>query len=123
MRPVVYGITVLAAVGIMIGIVMVPDSNVTDSTGSTNPVANVMSAPGTLKINVPDMHCAVMCYPKVKKALEAQENIASVELAEQKEEGIIDTPHVVINYRAGFNLNTALTSLEKNEFKNNELVQ
>ena len=49
-----------------------------------------MTEAGTLTLSVPKMHCPFACYPAIKKALEETDTVESVELAEQKEEGVID---------------------------------
>lgn len=124
---VAYGIAVIAAIGIMIGIVMMPpnEPNAENQTSSTTPVKSeeVMAESGTLTMHVPEMHCAVMCYPKIKKTLEADSKVQVVELAPQKEEGIIDDPKVIINYEAGFNVDAAIATLAENGYANSEKVQ
>ena len=82
-----------------------------------------MAEDGKLTLDVPDMHCAVMCYPKIKKTLESDQNVAVVELADQKEEGMIDNPQVIVTYKAGFDLDAAIADLGKNGYENSKLVE
>ena len=134
MRSLAYGIASLSAVGIMVAIAVNPadppagdapatTSSTTDNATTVAAPARVMEEAGTLTLNVPEMHCAVMCYPKVKKTLEAANTVEGVELAEQKEEGVLDNPQVVIKYDAGFDLDAAIAALEANGYANSDIVQ
>ncbi|MEM6468533.1 MAG: hypothetical protein AAF802_03110 [Planctomycetota bacterium] len=114
MRTIVYGLAILIAVGIMYSITMSPgDSASTD--GETSEIAsaapvNVQTTSVTL--NVPKMHCAHGCYPTVKESLENEAGIVSVELAPQKEEGVLDNRQVIMTCKDGYEPNEALAVLE-----------
>ena len=116
MRSIVYGIAALVSLGIMIAIATAP-------IGSDQNDGYVLPQPGTLVMNVPEMHCEFSCFPKVKETLENTTAVDSVELAEQKEEGTIDNRQVVINYKAGFDVDAAIRLLESNNFANSSVVQ
>jgi copper chaperone CopZ len=128
MRGLAYVIAALAAVGIMIGIASYPDradtatdaANVTEA--SAEP-AEVMTEAGTMTLAVPTMHCEFACFPRVKQTLEETAGVALVELAVQKEEGVIDNRQVVVKYEPGFDLKAALASLEKEGFSDPDVVQ
>jgi len=47
-------------------------------------------------MKVEDMHCPLGCYPTVEKALAKVAGVSSVKLAEQKKEGTIDNPVVLV---------------------------
>ena len=82
-----------------------------------------MADSGTLTLDVPSMHCEFACFPRVQKALEDSEGVASVELAPQAEEGVLDNRQVIVNYEPGFDLAAALTSLQEEGFKDSDVVQ
>ena len=132
MRGFAYVIAVLAAVGIMIGIVSFPSQRMPSTLEegalgvSAEPVAaspELMAKAGTLTLAVPTMHCEFACFPRVKKTLEGTNGIESVELATQKEEGVLDNRQVIVNYDAGFDLNAALVSLVEEGFADSNVVQ
>lgn len=138
MRSAAYIVAALAAVGIVIAIASVPldDSNesapaaqsvaqdrVADSTTAGGPDEAAGGPDGaagskTLVLHVPDMHCPFACYPAVKETLESDPSVAGVDLVEQKEEGVIDNPSVVVTYADGFDLDVAVAALAKQGFKN-----
>jgi mercuric ion binding protein len=125
MRGFAYFIAVLAATGIMIGIVSYPDQEETRKVASTttSTSAEVMTKAGKLKIAVPSMHCEVACFPRVKATLEATEGVQSVELATQPSEGVLENRQVIVDYDTGFNLNAALSSLVQEGFTNSAVVE
>ena len=125
MRGFAYVIAVLAAIGIMIGIVSYPNQNEpTNRRPATIPAsAALMTESGTLTIAVPTMQCEMACFPRVKTTLEGNDGVQSVELATQKEEGVLDNRQVVVNYDNGFNLNAALSSLVAEGFTNPAVVE
>ena len=125
MQGFAYVIAVLAAIGIMIGIVSYPNQNEpTSSRTATTPVsAALMTESGTLTIAVPTMQCEMACFPRVKTTLEGKDGVQSVELATQKEEGVLDNRQVIVNYNNGFNLNAALSSLVEEGFPNSAVVK
>ena len=125
MRGLAYVIAAIAAVGIMIGIASYPDGTESNDevSAAVEPVANLMADSGTLTLDVPSMHCEFACFPRVQKALEDSEGVASVELAPQAEEGVLDNRQVIVNYEPGFDLAAALTSLQEEGFKDSDVVQ
>ncbi|MAI31578.1 MAG: hypothetical protein CBE00_03255 [Planctomycetaceae bacterium TMED240] len=125
MRGFAYFIAVLAAIGIMIGIVSYPNQTESRnrSSASTPVPATVMTESGTLTIAVPTMQCEIACFPRVKTTLEGNEGVQSVELAAQQEKGVLDNRQVVVNYENGFNLNAALSSLVEDGFPNSAVVE
>mgnify|MGYP001818997573 CR=1 FL=1 len=129
MRGLAYVIAAVAAVGIMIGIAMLPDSRdnqgASTAESATTVASNdeVMDEAGTLTLSVPNMHCEFACYPKIKEALESNEAVQGVELAEQKEEGVLDNRQVIVKYDAGFDLNSALASLAEKGYDEAAVVQ
>jgi copper chaperone CopZ len=139
MRGIVYAVAAIAAVGIMYAIATMPQQSAetasptdaaaaraagsvatSDAVAATTPVN---ATGGSVTLAVPEMHCEVMCYPKVKQALEDTEGVEMVELAPQKEEGMIDNRQVIVKYKPGFDVNTAIERLTKEGYKNSELVQ
>ena len=128
MRAVAYVVAALAAVGIMVAIVAMPEQeNTADSANPASAVAatptRVMSEAGTLTMQVPDMHCPFACYPAIKETLESADTVTEVQLAEQQVEGVIDNPQVIINYQPGFDIDAAIASLQANGFKDSTVVQ
>ncbi len=125
MRGLAYVIAAIAAVGIMIGIASYPDGQSSDDSIAVpvEPVASRMTEAGTLTLAVPSMHCEFACFPRVQKTLEESEGVASVELAQQKEEGVLDNRQVIVNYEPGFDLAAALTSLQNEGFDDTNVVQ
>lgn len=137
MRSVAYGVAVLAAAGIMFAIAKMPDQEhkpinqtTTDNavavqTASSTPQGpdRVMEEAGSLTLHVPDMHCPFGCYPSIKKTLESSDAVEAVELAEQKMEGAIDNPQVIINFTEGFDVDAAIAALTAEGFENSSLVQ
>ena len=138
MRSVAYGVAVLAAVGIMLVIAKMPgkdtgvDQSVaasptqgdTESASASEATAGrVMNEAGTLTLHVPDMHCPFACYPAIKKALESSDTVEQVELAEQKVEGTIDNPQIIINFTEGFDVDAAIAALKARGFDDSAVVQ
>lgn len=126
MRGIVYGIAAIAAVGIMIAIATTSDpadENLATNATSISVDPITMDQAGTLTLAVPEMHCSFSCFPKVKEALEEDANVESVELGPQKEEGTLDNRQVVVQYKAGFEVNQAIKTLEANGFTDSQLVQ
>lgn len=133
MRGLAYVIAAIAAVGIMIGIASIPQENTPDGPAARQPVAaepaaantlsGVMAEAGSLTLNVPSMHCEFACYPRVKEAIEKVDGVQGVELAAQKEEGVIDNRQVIVQFDAGFDINSALALLAKEGFDDSDVVQ
>ena len=134
MRGLAYIIAAVAAVGIIIGIASLPNQEAGDVASSPAPAtaasidaapaqAEPMTEPGELLVSVPSMHCQFACFPRVKEAIERADGVESVELAEQKEEGVLDNRQVIVKYKPGFDINDALTMLSSEGFEDSELVQ
>ncbi|MDB4676592.1 heavy-metal-associated domain-containing protein [bacterium] len=122
MRGIAYVVAAVAAVGIMLVIAKGP---------STEPVVDIPTTTAsadesnleTLTLNVPEMHCEFACFPKVKEALEKAAAVNEVQLAEQKEEGILDNRQVIVKCNAGFDIDEALALLAEAGYGETELVQ
>ena len=125
MRALVYVVASLAAVGIMIGIIRMPDpvDQPSASSAPVVPVARVMDEPGVLTLSVPTMSCEIACYPTVKKVLEESDAVEAVKLDVQKEEGTIDNRQVVVMYDTGFDVDAAIASLANEGFADSDIVQ
>jgi copper chaperone CopZ len=126
MRGLVYGIAAVAAVGIMIAIARTGGPESGDSAAPASAVATnavAMEEAGTLTLAVPEMHCSFSCFPRVKEALEKNEAVEQVALGPQKVEGTIDNRQVVVQYKAGFEVDSALKMLATEGFTDSQVVQ
>lgn len=74
-------------------------------------------------LRVPEMHCPFACYPAVKKALEAEPGVVGVDLAKQKQDGVIDNPEVKIQVSSDFDAQAAIDALAKAGFDKSTTVQ
>lgn len=130
MRSFAYGAAILAAAGIMFVLTMTPTEPAGDPT-ETNASAEVATSivpdadvkTASLTMNVPEMHCPFACYPSVKEKLEKQADVMTVELAPQKEEGVIDNPQVIVTYKEGFDAEQAIAMLEAAGFGGSTVVK
>lgn len=126
MRGVAYVVAAIAAAGIVIGIANYPETpDSAPASVDASAVAEadpVMAEAGTLTLSVPKMHCVFACYPKVKETLESFDAVREVELAEQKEEGVIDNRQVIVKYDSGFDLSQAIAKLDKEGFDDSALA-
>ena len=130
MRAIVYVTASLAALGIVIALATAPKQTgspepATASASATAAAADsprVLDQPGTLTLHVPEMHCPFACYPAVKETLQSDSAVSAVELAEQKEEGVIDDPKVIVRYDEGFDVDAAIDSLAQKGFTDSTLV-
>jgi len=82
----------------------------------------VTPASSKMVIKVPSMTCPSGCWPTVKKTLEQQEGVASVELAKQVEEASIDKPEVTVFYNGTFDAPKAIEALSKSGFDGAEVL-
>ncbi|TWT80865.1 hypothetical protein CA13_23110 [Planctomycetes bacterium CA13] len=128
MRAVAYVVAALAAIIIIVAIAQSPtkktvESNVTTDNEAVLASANVMDSDGELTLDVPEMHCPVSCYPRVKETLEASEAVEEVELAKQEKEGIIDNRQVIVHYKSGFDVDQAIAKLEKEGFAKSNVAK
>ena len=121
MRYIVYMVAVLAAAGIVYYVGTTESGAVASrETAATQAATQDLAADAadagslhTVNLKVPGMHCPAACYPSVKKTLEEEAGVQGVDLVEQKEEGLIDNPVVIIQHDAGFDLDKAVASLER----------
>lgn len=131
MRFVVYLVAVIAAAGIAYvysGVGVEENTEVAAAPSASdqqsgNSESTDASAAQLISLKVPGMHCPVACYPAVKKTLEGQSGVELVELAPQKEEGIIDNPVVLIKTSEGFDLDAAIQTLAQTGFEDSSVVQ
>lgn len=133
MRAIVYVVASLAAVGIVIALANSPgEGDVSNSQPAASGSAatavaadsqQVMDQPGTLTLHVPKMHCPSGCYPVVKKTLKNDAAVSEVELTEQKEDGAIDDPKVIVRYDKGFRLDAAIDALAQRGFAESAVVE
>lgn len=138
MRFVSYIVAVLVAAGLIYYISQAPDSAPVaqgDSAAPADPTSLDVAYPdidaGDLQVadtqlvtlRVPEMHCPFACYPAVKKALEAEPGVVGVDLAEQKQEGVIDNPEVKIQVSDDFDAQAAIDALAKAGFDKSTTVQ
>lgn len=141
MRFVVYLVAVLAAAGIVYYVSGNAENQVADSSDVAAEAAASESDAATtessepaekpavegdvhmISLKVPSMHCPFACYPSVKKTLESETGVAAVDLAEQKEEGVIDNPVVIIKAGENFDLDKAIASLTATGFDGASVVQ
>jgi copper chaperone CopZ len=125
MRGLAYAIAAIAAVGIVIGIATQPHAPPAGDAPAATAVASpsVMTEAGQVVLSVPEMHCQFACFPRVKQTIESAQGVQSVELAAQKEEGVIDNRQVIVKYDAGFDVHGALDLLAKEGFADADVVQ
>lgn len=118
MRFVVYLVAVLAAAGIVYYVGTTGQEPIAASATAEVPAGTAAEGAELqmTSLKVPGMHCPMACYPSVKKTLESEAGVQAVDLVEQKQEGTIDNPVVIIKHGAGFDLNQAVASLEKRGF-------
>jgi periplasmic mercuric ion binding protein len=133
MRFVVYIVAVLAAAGIVYFVSGSSEKQVAVSesaaeAGTEEEKVEQTASPVVegevelISLKVPSMHCPC-CYPSIKKTLEAEAGVAGVELAEQKEEGVIDNPVVLIKAGTNFDLEKAIATLEGTGFDGASVVE
>ena len=131
MRSLAYGAAILAAVGIMVFIINTPEKPdaVTEQEAPASSESVAKSTPDieietvSLTMDVPEMHCPFACYPSVKENLEKRGDVVSVELAPQKEEGVIDNPQVIVTCSENFDADQAIAMLEAAGFAGSSVVE
>lgn len=131
MRFVVYLVAVLAAAGIVYYVSGNAEPQVADATATG--VEEVVVADGAsatvegdvqlISLKIPSMHCPFACYPSVKETLESEAGVAEVVLAEQKEEGVIDNPVVLIKAGTNFDLDKAISTLAGTGFNDAAVIE
>jgi copper chaperone CopZ len=134
MRPTIYLVASLAAAGIAYylaspsGSTPLTETRMAESADSgtglaaTPVTSQVMVDSGLLVLRVEDMHCEYACYPKVRETLEGLDQVVSVELDDQAEEGTLDNPQVLITYDPGFDLGAARSALAQRGFAKSSVV-
>lgn len=132
MRYAVYLVAILAAAGLVYVIgqpaaekapqAAAPSSAETQGVAAT-PASDAEGAETLITLSVPEMHCPFACYPAVKKTLEEQPGVVAVDLAEQKQEGVIDKREVHIKVAGGFDSDSAINSLTQAGFEKSSVVQ
>jgi periplasmic mercuric ion binding protein len=89
--------------------------------GSTNQSAASTEAPSsetkTVSFQVEGMSCPAGCYPSVRSAIAKQKGVMDVELAPQKEEGVIDNPVVFVKYQGDLDLQATFKAIERAGFE------
>jgi len=63
------------------------------------------------------MSCPAGCYPSVRSAIAKQKGVMDVELAPQKEEGVIDNPVVFVKYQGDLDLQATFKAIERAGFE------
>lgn len=119
MRFVVYIVAVLAAAGIVYFVGTSAQQPIAASATAKVPTEGMAAEGAELQViglKVPGMHCPMACYPSVKKTLEGESGVHEVDLVEQKQEGMIDNPVVIIKHDSSFDMSRAVASLEKRGF-------
>ncbi len=102
-----------------------PTTPSSSSSGSTSAAAPVpgKDAVKLVALHVPKMSCPHNCWPEVKKTLEGQEGVASVQLAKQEKEDEINDRTVYVSLKGDFNANAAIAALDKIGFDGTEIVK
>lgn len=124
MKPILYAVASMAAVGIMISLITAPNpaSSEPSAPPTAAPVTAISASPavlseaGTLTLEVPGMHCEVACYPRVKETLENTSGVSEVTLAEQPDPEALTVKQVIVQYDAGFDIDGALAGLKDEGF-------
>lgn len=63
-------------------------------------------------LTIPEMHCQLACYPKVKRTLEGVAGVESVALVEQQDDVQIDDRRVTITFAGDVSGADAVAALE-----------
>lgn len=87
--------------------------NVT-ANGDSSPASTtkvVYQAGEDVTLHVRNMHCVFDCWPKVKEALEEQDGVAEVTLAQQAKENELDNPRVTLKLDGEFDSSQAIAAL------------
>ena len=111
----------LCAATLIVGCAEPNTSAVTDQADPASDSQAIMTAVSfeagdTATMEVPEMSCAIMCYPKVKEALEKVDGVAEVELVPQEEEGIINDHRVTVHFDGSVSGTDAVAALDKAGF-------
>lgn len=124
MRYAAYFVAVLVAAAIVVFLARDPAGGAAGSqVASSQPAEPTIDAEpvvtgekSQLVVHVPNMHCPFACYPAVKETLQDQQGVAGIELVEQKEEGVIDNPRVIVTVGENFDPTAALNALSQAGF-------
>lgn len=131
MRFAVYLVAILAVAGL---VYVIGQPTADEASQAATPVAGETSesavaasdVAGTEKLvtlSVPEMHCPFACYPSVKETLEEQPGVLEVDLAEQKQEGVLDKREVNLKVAGNFDVDSAISSLSQAGFEKSSVVQ
>lgn len=131
MKSIVYAVAGIAAMGIMIALIAVPNGTPATPTAPASAAAAtavsaspaVLSEAGMLTLEVPSMHCQFACYPRVKESLEASTGVSEVTLAEQPDPNTLTVKKVIVKYNAGFDVDQALDLLKQEGFADATRIQ
>lgn len=83
---------------------------------SAETMTTSFAAGDSATLAVPEMSCAIMCYPKVKETLEEFDGIEVVELVAQKEEAVIDDRRVTVKFKGDVSPDAAVAALAEAGF-------
>ena len=72
----------------------------------------------TATLEVPEMSCPFMCYPKVKETLEGMDGVTAVELVPQEREDAINDRRVTVTFDGHVDGAEAVAALSKAGFAN-----
>lgn len=132
MRYAAYLVAILAAAGLVYVIsqpeadepsqAAAPTSAEADGAVATT-AGDVDGAEKLITLSVPEMHCPFACYPAVKKTLEEQPGVLAVDLAEQKQEGVIDKREVHVKVAGTFDTQSAIDSLSQAGFEKSSVLK
>ena len=87
------------------------DSPVSTDSSPAPTTKIVYQAGEDVTLHIPNMHCTKSCWPIVKKALEEQDGVAEVILAEQAKEVEIDNPRLTLKLDGEFDSAKAIDAL------------
>ncbi|MFY9255891.1 MAG: heavy metal-associated domain-containing protein [Fuerstiella sp.] len=96
--------------------IVTADGDASAPVASNDAIPVSFAAGDTATLAVPEMSCAMMCFPKVKETLEGIEGVTVVELVPQKEDGIIDDRRVTVKFDAEASSDKAIAALESAGF-------
>ncbi len=92
------------------------------TTSQVNPADATQEKTTLVALRVPTMSCPFSCWPNVKETLENQGGVASVELAKQEADDVINNPVVYVHLTGVFDQKAAVAALDKAGFTGTELV-
>jgi periplasmic mercuric ion binding protein len=93
------------------------------TTSQVTPVESNQEKTTLVALRVPTMSCPFSCWPSVKETLEGQGGVASVELAKQEADDVINNPVVYVRLAGAFDQKAAVAALDKAGFTGTEFVK